>query len=176
MTATDPTQSRGRELEAFYAANHRRVTRAVFSRAQRIGDATIEDACAYAWLALVRRTDVTLDARGLNWLITVAVREAWQLGDPPEMPVGAFLSDPEDTREVGEPSGLWSDPLDRVLALELQRERVAAFATLKPRERRELLLKAAGYRYHEIAALTGTTYTAVNRYLREGRARLRRAE
>jgi RNA polymerase sigma factor (sigma-70 family) len=176
MTGPEATQSRGRALEAFYAAQHRRLTRAVFSRARRIDDDTIHDACAHAWLALVRRTDVTLDARGLKWLITVAVYQAWQLGATREVPAGAFLSDPDDTRETREPAGLSSDPLDRVLALELQRERVAAFATLKPRERRELLLQAAGYPYHEIAAMTGTTYTAVNRYLTEGRRRLLRGE
>jgi DNA-directed RNA polymerase specialized sigma24 family protein len=176
MTATDPTPARRRALEAFYAAHHRRLTRAVFSRARGIGDDAIDDACAHAWLMLVRRADVTLDARGLHWLVTVAVYEAWRLGGAREVPVGAFLPDPDNTHERAEPAGPWSDPLERVLALELQCERVAAFATLKPRERRELFLKAACYRYHEIMALTGTTYTAVNRYLTEGRARLRRAE
>jgi hypothetical protein len=91
MTATDRTRARGRALEAFYAAHHRRLTRAVFSRARQIDDDTIEDACAYGWLALVRRPHVTLDARGLRWLITVAVHEAWQLGAAREVPVGAYL-------------------------------------------------------------------------------------
>jgi DNA-directed RNA polymerase specialized sigma24 family protein len=158
MTATDRTRARGRALEAFYAAHHRRLTRAVFSRARQIDDDTIEDACAYGWLALVRRPHVTLDARGLRWLITVAVHEAWQLGAAREVPVGAYLSDLDDPRETREPAGLSSDPLDRVLALALQRERVAAFATLKPRERRELVLQAAGYRYHEIADLSGVIW------------------
>jgi DNA-directed RNA polymerase specialized sigma24 family protein len=48
------------------------------------------------------------------------------------------------------------------------------FAGLKPRERRDLLRLAAGYRYREIAAATGSSHTAVNRRNTEGRARLRR--
>ena len=33
------------------------------------------------------------------------------------------------------------------------------------RERRELLLYAHGFSYQEIATLTGTSYTAVNRWI-----------
>jgi DNA-directed RNA polymerase specialized sigma24 family protein len=50
---------------------------------------------------------------------------------------------------------------------------VERFAQLTAAERRALLLKAGGYSYHEIAALTASTYTAVNRRLTEGRNRLR---
>jgi DNA-directed RNA polymerase specialized sigma24 family protein len=48
-----------------------------------------------------------------------------------------------------------------------------ALKTLKLPERQGLFLKALGYRYHEIAQLTGSTCTAVNRRLTEGRRRLR---
>jgi DNA-directed RNA polymerase specialized sigma24 family protein len=47
------------------------------------------------------------------------------------------------------------DPLERVIALETHRERVQRFAGLRPRERRDLLLQAGGYRYQEIATLSG---------------------
>lgn len=54
-----------------------------------------------------------------------------------------------------------------------RRERVAhsaeALAALKPQERRALALKAEGYSYEEIRALTGWTYTKVNRCMAEGR-------
>jgi hypothetical protein len=56
---------------------------------------------------------------------------------------------------------LAEDPLIRVLEREAHHERVARFAALKPRERRDLLLHAGGYRDHEIAALTQSTYTGV---------------
>jgi DNA-directed RNA polymerase specialized sigma24 family protein len=47
---------------------------------------------------------------------------------------------------------------------------------LKPRERRDPYLHALGYRYNEIAESTGSSYTAINRRLTEGRARLRALE
>ena len=43
------------------------------------------------------------------------------------------------------------------------------------RERRELLLYAHGFSYQEIAQVTGTSYTAVNRWLARGRNALRAA-
>jgi RNA polymerase sigma factor (sigma-70 family) len=48
-----------------------------------------------------------------------------------------------------------------------------ALARLKPQERRAIALQAAGCSYAEIQAITGWTYTKVNRCLAEGRARLR---
>ena len=58
-----------------------------------------------------------------------------------------------------------------------RRERVAAasrvLARLKPDERRAIALQASGCSYAEIQAITGWTYTKVNRCLAEGRARLR---
>jgi RNA polymerase sigma-70 factor, ECF subfamily len=44
---------------------------------------------------------------------------------------------------------------------------------VKPREREALYLKALGYSYQEIARLTDSTYTAVDRRITEGRAVLR---
>ena len=44
-----------------------------------------------------------------------------------------------------------------------------ALATLKPQERRALLLKAEGYSYAEIMARCSWTYTKVNRCMAEGR-------
>jgi DNA-directed RNA polymerase specialized sigma24 family protein len=46
--------------------------------------------------------------------------------------------------------------------------------TLRQRERLTLYLQALGYRYAEICELTGFSYTAVNRYITEGRRALRR--
>ena len=53
-------------------------------------------------------------------------------------------------------------------------QQVAAFRQLKSREREALYLKGLGYSYREIARLTDSTYTAVNRRITEGRAALRR--
>jgi DNA-directed RNA polymerase specialized sigma24 family protein len=174
-TATVIPTGRATALAAFYTRHRADLEQGVAARARNVPEATIEDACAFAWLALVRREDVTLDTRGVGWLATVATHEAWRLAATDrEIPAGAFLSDPDEPGELREPAGPTEDPLEHTLARDQHRERVAAFATLRPRERRDLLLHAAGYAYHEIATLTGSTFTAVNRRLREGRATLRR--
>jgi DNA-directed RNA polymerase specialized sigma24 family protein len=49
----------------------------------------------------------------------------------------------------------------------------ADLARLKSQERRAIALQAAGCTYAEIQAITGWTYTKVNRCLAEGRAALR---
>ena len=93
----------------------------------------------------MRRPDITLDRRGAGWLKLVATREAWRLADTStEVPAGGFLTAPEDPDELAEPASLHGDPLARALDVETQRERVERFAELKPRERRDLLLRAAG--------------------------------
>jgi DNA-directed RNA polymerase specialized sigma24 family protein len=170
---TDTSHVRRSALTAFYTANQRRLSAAVHARARWADDAIVDDACAYAWLQLVRRTDVTLDRRGLSWLKLVATQEAWrQIRPTNDRPVGLFIAEPGHEDEFFEPASLHGDPLVRVLDQETQHERLARFAQLKPRERRDLLLQAAGYSYTEIATLTDSTYTAVNRRLTEGRRRL----
>ena len=107
----------------------------------------VADACAYAWLALVRRSDVTLARRGFCWLALVA-QEAWLLSaGRPECPAGTFLTDPDHAEELPAPAGLADDPVDRVIAIETHRELIERFAALKPRERRDLFLHAGAYRY-----------------------------
>jgi RNA polymerase sigma factor (sigma-70 family) len=167
------SRERRTALAAFYTDHQRRLTATVLSCARQAGDAIVADACAYAWLQLARRTDVTLDHHGLAWLRIVAIQEARRHIRPGhERPVGLFIGEPEDEDEYREPASLHGDPLGRVLNTETQHERLERFAQLKPRERRELFLHAAGYTYKEIAALTDSTYTAVNRRLTEGRRRL----
>ena len=173
-TPTPSPIERCAALAALYDA-HRAHLEARVRRAVCPADPdVVADACASAWLRLVGRPDVSLDRRGLSWLTLVAIQDAWRLtaarrdlaADPDLAAAGARGREP----------GLESpdDPLDRLLDREAHQERVACFAGLKSRERRDLLLSAAGFRYREIAALTGSTYTAVNRRVTEGRARLRR--
>jgi hypothetical protein len=146
---------RREQLAAFYTSHDRLLRLRVCAGVRGVDDSVIEDACAYAWLVLVRRPDVTLDRRGLCWLALVATQEAWRLASTAhEAPAGAFLSAPDDNDELAEPAGLSDDPLERVIALETHRERVTRFAGLRPRERRDLLLQAGGYRYHEIVRLS----------------------
>jgi RNA polymerase sigma factor (sigma-70 family) len=65
-------------------------------------------------------------------------------------------------------------PQVAVEARERVAEAAAGLAALKPQERRALALQGAGCSYAEIQAITGWTYTKVNRCLAEGRAALRR--
>ena len=171
MTATESTRTR--EMAAFYAEHHRRGFSGVAAQAGAVDGAILDDACAFAWSVLVRRDDINFDRRGVNWLIVVGARKAWELARLArrEAPVGGFLS-AVDPGEVVEPAGLASEPVDRMIALEEHADRLRRFERPGPRERRDLFLQAAGYRYAEIVELTGSTYTAVNRRLTEGRRQL----
>ena len=55
-------------------------------------------------------------------------------------------------------------------------EAAALLAALKPQERRAIALQAAGCSYAEIQAITGWTYTKVNRCIAEGREALRQRQ
>jgi len=164
---------RDAQIALFYAEHAPGLERAV-ARRVHAPHATIEDACQAAWMILLRRPDVTLDQRGLAWLATVASREGWRsMSDHHEVPAGAFRPGDPEPGVWPEPFSDASDPADRVIAREHHTQRAADFARLKPRERQALYLQALGHRYQEIAALTDSTYTAVNRRIAEGRARLR---
>ena len=88
--------------------------------------------------------------------------------------MGAIRSGVPAEGELAEPEAAEPGPAEQALARDEHARRVTDLRTLKARERRELYLQALGYGYDEIAALTGSTYTAVNRRLTEGRAQLRR--
>jgi RNA polymerase sigma factor (sigma-70 family) len=174
MSAARLTAQRREALGAFYAEHHRELARRVQRRARGARAAVVADACAYAWLQLARRADVRLDRGGLAWLVLVATQEARRLSAPGrEYPAGLFLAEIDHDRELPEPAGPAADPLERMIDREQHRDRMGRFAQLSPAERRALLLQAAGYSYQEIAELTASSYTAVNRRLTEGRNRLR---
>ena len=168
---------RERELTEFYAAHNTKLQRVV-ARNVRATAATIEDAVASAWATLLGRPDIRLDSDGLRWLTTVAIREGWRFASTArELPAGPFApagaAEPEPGT-LAEPEGDAADPTDLAVNRDEHSRRVAALQDIKPRERRELYLHALGYSYDEVAALTDSTYTAVNRRITEGRAKLRR--
>jgi RNA polymerase sigma factor (sigma-70 family) len=170
---TSTTLERREQIGAFFAANATRLQRTV-TRAARAPEPVIEDACQAAWAILLRRADITLDERGFSWLATVAIREAWRdASSARETPVGGFHGGRDD--EMAEPA----HPDDRsaeqrALARIEHAERVDALRALKLREREALVLHGLGYSYNEIANLTNSSFTAVNRRLSEGRAALLR--
>ncbi len=93
-----------------------------------------------------------------------------------EVPSGGFSPGdgviPGTIPEPADPDA--SDPADLAVQRSEYDERVRDLAQLKPRERRDLALFAAGYSYREIAEQTDSTYTAVNRRVNEARATLAR--
>ena len=175
MTRADGSADRRESLADFYARCHPGLFWAVRRGTGGIDDDLIHEACATAWLALVRRADVSLDACGYAWLVVTATREA-RRAYRATREIQLVGPDPDAVAEIDELRDRFAndhDPLERALDAELHATRRERFAALKPREQRDMLLKAAGYRYREIATLTSTTRTAVDRHLREGRARLR---
>jgi DNA-directed RNA polymerase specialized sigma24 family protein len=174
VTSANP---RAQQIAAFYAHCADRVRKAVAANVVA-PEETIDDACQTAWTILMRRADITLNERGISWLATVAIREAWRLNRAArELPVGTFQGDSRghDDSDMPEPADtLTAGTEEQALARLQHAERIADLQTLKLRERRDLYLFAIGYRYSEIAQATSSTYTAVDRRLKEGRSRLRR--
>jgi DNA-directed RNA polymerase specialized sigma24 family protein len=151
------TLERRDAIGAFFTAHATRL-QTIVRRSAHAPERTIEDACQTAWTILLRRPDITLDERGLAWLTTVAIHEAWRLASTArETPVGSYQGDTigHDDDEPSEPP----HPDDRSAeqrALERieHAERVDALRTLKPREREALYLHGLGHSYHEIAELS----------------------
>jgi DNA-directed RNA polymerase specialized sigma24 family protein len=98
----------------------------------------------------------------VGWLITVARREALVL-----LRKRGREACSEGLLEV---AGAGHDPHAEAEA----RECLELLAELNPNQRLALGLQAAGFRYREIAEVTGNTITWTNRHITEGRARLRR--
>jgi DNA-directed RNA polymerase specialized sigma24 family protein len=161
------------QVATFYRLNAERLRRGIAKKTYGLDDAIIDDACACAWETLLRRPDIELERyEAYWWLYKVALRQAWALGRARrrEQPIGGLNGADED---LPEPMSLHSDVAELV-AEHLDHASVhRVLGALHWRERRELLLHAHGFSYQEIARLTDTSYTAVNRWLRRGRNSLR---
>ena len=138
---------------------HARKLRSVVRIQVNTSDDIVEDACAFAWLQLVRcqpRRDTVF-----GWLRTVAIRAAVRLdrvarADAPiqtseleHQSLSDLRHDPQTTDEV-------IDALDALRALH-HRQRIA------------LGLQALGFHYREIGELTGDTLLTVARHMRRAR-------
>ena len=148
----------GDEAELFHELHS--SLRRVIARKVSASSATVEDACAFAWLQLVS-CQPERGERLFSWLITVAYHEALRLvaaerrtrlSDDPDL----FERQPEPERPTAE-------------ALEA----LECLAALRPRQRDLLAGKVAGNSYHELVKREGSSYTAVNRHLTRARARVR---
>ncbi len=130
-----------------------------------------EDACQRAVELLVRHDRRIAEEWALAWLRTVAKHEAFAIARARRRaePVEAELLD----RVQRHDGANVEDLCERI---DLRERARRALPRLKPQERRALGLLAAGHSYREICAITGWTYTKVNRCIREGRAALRSAD
>ena len=153
-----PVQLRGDEAD-FFAANHHRLVRAVRRRVDA-PEAVIEDAISITWLIFMPRQPERSPTL-FGWLVTVAEREAWWLAardrrtiDLDELPCADWpgVPGPEDVVKT--------------------RHRIELGAhAMTTRQRRIVGLQAAGFRYDEIAELTGDSIRTVQRQMLRARRR-----
>jgi RNA polymerase sigma factor (sigma-70 family) len=123
-----------------------------------------QDAYQSALEIFMARADRLDPERVAGWLHVVVKREAQAICRSRTKLVSA--SDPGvDEHE----SRRLSSPEDRILSTDLVGRAAEALQRLKPQELRAVWLKAEGHSYNEIAAITGWSYTKVNRCLTEGR-------
>jgi RNA polymerase sigma factor (sigma-70 family) len=169
-----PALGRARRTAALLA-DHGDELRRVARRVSLCED-DVDDAVQRTAMILLRKAPAVEAAALLRWSRVVVRREALAVARARSRALTAA------GRDGGEPVGPESIASERpgpAAALEA-RDRTAAAAVclgrLKPSERRALALQAAGCSYAEIQAITGWTYTKVNRSLAEGRAALREME
>ena len=162
---------RGAALLASHEAAFRRTARR-FS----ICPDDADDAYQRAVEILLTKAPDLEPSRLVAWMQVVTRREALAVGRARRRLLGPVAAGAG--HEGFDPdllAGPGAGPAERLE----DRERTARVAerlrALKPAERRAVALQAAGCSYAEIQAITGWTYTKVNRCLAEGRARLQAA-
>ena len=115
--------------------------------------------------------------RLLAWAQVVVRREALAVARRRRRDLGPQTAGlrraPRVSVDADQLPGRGPDPEQALVRRERAAEAARTLQRLKPQERRALALQAAGCSYEEIQAITGWTYTKVNRCLAEGRARLR---
>lgn len=119
----------------------------------------IEDACQFAWVALVTHRDRVRRATTLPWLVKTAQHEAFKLvrRDGRDHSLEATLDATGDA-----PLRLIApDPAELAVA----HERLGQLERLPPRQQRLMWLRAFGHSYAEMARHTGDTTRTVERQL-----------
>jgi DNA-directed RNA polymerase specialized sigma24 family protein len=169
---TEPTPAapqhsapRGDEDE-LYRRHHRELHRAV-AHIVRAPRELIEDACQTAWAILLRCQPDRYAV--FAWLRVVAVHEAYRLSAIDRRDARLERLRPQD----GNWHDITADPRSLEDAIEAL-EALRVVASLPERQRRDFVLKLAGYSYEEIRLLTpGRTATNLNKSLVKARARIR---
>jgi RNA polymerase sigma factor (sigma-70 family) len=123
-----------------------------------------EDACQRGLEILLTKAPSTREDELIPWLKTVVKHEAFALRRQRER--HSPVTDDGELRDRPAPAAVTHEQAER---LERLRQGAEALRHLKPHEIRALVLKAEGFSYREICAMTGWSYTKVNRLLTEGR-------
>ena len=123
-----------------------------------------EDAFQRGIEILLTKAPSTNEYELIPWLKTVVKHEAWALRRQRER--HSPVTDDGELRDRPAPAAVTHEQAERLERLRLGAE---ALGHLKPHEVRALRLKAEGFSYREICAMTGWSYTKVNRLLTEGR-------
>lgn len=103
-------------------------------------------------------------ARAPGWLHVVVKREAQAIRRARQETVASTDIDLD-----GQVARDKQSPEERLLSFDMVSRSAEALKRLKPQELRALWLRAEGHSYNEIGAITGWSYTKVNRCLTEGR-------
>jgi RNA polymerase sigma factor (sigma-70 family) len=123
-----------------------------------------EDAYQRGIEILLTKAPSTSEDELIPWLKTVVKHEAWALRRQRER--HSPVTDDGELRDRPAPTAVTHEQAERLERLRLGAE---ALGHLKPHEVRALRLRAEGFSYREICAMTGWSYTKVNRLLTEGR-------
>ena len=158
------------EIAAIYAAHDQQLRRLV-ARHANANDATIDDACSYAWMKLVTSEHVSLGpprCSALAWLTTTAIHRAWKLTkhDARTHPVAGL----DELGQLAAAHGHTAPSAEHVAAQHLRLDLVAQ---IPERPRRFLLRLAVGYSYTEIAAAEGVSARTTDRQIARAKRILR---
>jgi RNA polymerase sigma factor (sigma-70 family) len=123
-----------------------------------------EDACQRGLEILLTKAPSTAEEELIPWLKTVVKHEAFALRRQRDR--HSPVTDDGELRDRPAPTAVTHEQAEQ---LERLRQGAEALGHLKPHEIRALVLKAEGFSYREICAMTGWSYTKVNRLLTEGR-------
>ena len=164
-----PSDERHRRVAPQPAALFARYDRKLRARVRSIvttSEANVEDACMYAWLALLRH-ELDEVAEPYSWLTTIAIREAVKL-------------DRVDRRTRPLPLdeyGPQARPGEELAAYDLLAHAAAIIqeAGLTARQLQVISLQLWGLSYEQIAVHTGDSRRTVERQILRARAKLAEA-
>jgi len=157
-------------IAAMHAAHDEQLRRLV-ARRSSASDATIDDACSYAWMRLVTHEQVSLGPprwSALAWLTTTAIHRAWKLTDHDART--HLVASLDELGQLAAAHGHSAPSAEDVAAQHLRLDLVAQ---IPERPRRFLLRLAVGYSYAEIAAAEGVSVRTTDRQIARAKRILR---